>query len=274
MKTQYCALAGLFLLSGCASAPPVGEADAIGDVVRGMGYTELRRPMDVWMPGAIIAVTSAAPFDGKRVCSSDGALGSEFRPEISDTLSSSWKRKTDRGFSLGAQAMQAINTKIGYKAVKDITVTLSDAIVYEMSDEKLIAAARSNMTSEDCKAAIAMRFGRGEPMTMISASLEANVVYAIAYENGVDASLKYAHAQQIAAELAGHLKTEGVDKVAGQHLILGIMDDRQHLTTWAQLTPGLPQLAASGVVEPGARRLIPASLILNGREGSDDEEID
>jgi hypothetical protein len=260
----------LILASACAT-PPVGEAEAIGDVIRGMGYRELMRPTDFWTPGAIIAVESDMPFNGRVVCKTESALGADFSPQVSDTLSSSWQRATDRGLKLSAEATAAINAKIGYQAVRDITVKLSNARVYETTDEALIEAAHSGKTTNSCKEAIVRRFNLGHPMTMIAAALEADVVYKLEFEQGIEADLQYSHAQKIAAGFEGRAKAEGKDTVVGKRLLFGITEDRQLLTTFAELVPGLPQLALSGKLDPGARQLLPLDLVLNPLEGSDDE---
>lgn len=250
------------IAASCAT-PEVGEQpEMLGDVVRGMGYTEVRRPLAFWEPGAIIAVTNYLPFDGSVVCSPAGALGANFFPAQSGAMASSWRRAVDRGFSLGA-TVKAINAKLGFDAVQDISLQLSNPVVYEISDEVFFAAIKTAPASDACKRAIGANVEAGRAMAMIRSALKADVVYNITYNQGIDASLKYGVAQAISAEIAARAKANGEDSISATQLIFGVIDDKLYLTKWAEATPGLPALAAPGFAED-QRRLIPVDVVITG----------
>jgi len=156
----------------------------------------------------------------------------------------------------------AINAKLGYKAVKNISMQLTNTFVYETSDEAVIAAAKSGTTSDACKIAITNRFQSNNPMTMISTALQADVVYTIDFEDGISSEVKFALTQTIAPELTGNAIVKGEDRVEGKGLLFGIIDDRQLLSSFASVVKGLPQLAVSDSVAESERRLIGSNLIV------------
>lgn len=256
-------------IASCAT-PDLGETpETIGDVVRGMGYTAVYRPLEFWEPGAIVGFRKTAQFDIDLVCPTIAAMGANFIPSTSSTLSSSWRRATDRNLSVGVD-VRALNAKLGYAAIRNVTMQLSNPVVAEISDTEFFSALSSPDASQACKSAFTANFEDRRKMTMIRSALKADVSYHITYEQGIDASLKYAHTQMIAADLAAKAKASGEDKVSGTQLIFGIIESEFYLKKWAQATPGLPQLAASGADIPKDKRLIPADVVINGTDGEDE----
>lgn len=270
MKTAHIASVCIasWSLLGC-NGPDIGEAPAITKVVQNMGYTELQRQTDFMIPGTIVAIRSAAPFEAVRVCTQTGALGANFKPDLSDTLSSQWRRQSGGELKIAASYKAAINAKVGYEAVQEITLTLSNAKVYELTDESVIAAAQSGATSDACKIAIQNRFGQGLPMTMISAALQADVTYDIEFSEGISGEIQFALLQDIAPELSGNATVEGEDQVVGKKLIFGVIDDRQVLSSFSSVVSGLPQLATSTTTREQDKRLISNDLILFVSENED-----
>lgn len=264
MKSIFYILVFCICATGCSG---LGKTKAIGDVVRGMGYSEVQRPTIFFQPGTIVAIKSAMPFEASRVCKSTTALGDSFSPEESPTMSSSWQRATARELKVAGGYKDAINAKLGYKAVKNIIVQLTNTVAYETSDDSVIAAARSGATTDDCKIGITNRFQSNHPMTMISSALQADVLYIIIFEDGISSELKFSLTQQIAPELTANWIVKGEDKVEGKGLIFGIIDDRQLLTSFTSVVGGLPQLAISESVAESKRRLITPNIIV----GSSDE---
>lgn len=259
---RYCVVlcVATLLLTACPAT--------IGKVVTDMGYTQLQRQTDFMKPGTIVAIKKAFPFEATRVCTQSGALGNNFKPDESRTLTSTWQHKTSSGLKVSASYKQALNAKIGYNAVKDITLEFANTRVYETSDQAVIEAAMRHETSEACKIAITNRHDQGLPMTMISSALEADVTYKIDFEEGISSELQFALSQDIAPELSGNAKVEGKDRISGKQLYFGIIDDRQLLTAFSKVVSGLPQLAASDTVRRGERRLISKDMIVIGTEES------
>lgn len=234
--------------------------------VRKLGYSDVQRPTNLWTPGTIVAIRSAAPFEAARICTTEDALGATFKVDESPALSFSWSRKTSTKFEIEGSYQKAINARLGFDAIKNITFELSNTKVYETSDSAVLRAASNGGTSQACKDAITRRFNANQPMTMLSSALQADVTYTVQFNADIDTEVKYSVTQEIAPELTAGAVVKGEGRIEGKGIIFGIIDDRQLLSSFASVVPGMPQLAASPVVAASNRRLIPIGVTISATD--------
>lgn len=216
------AVAALLVLVACGSQDP--KATDIAGAVQALGYTAARPPTQLTPPGTVVAITSQQPFQARVVCSQTGALGDVTLAE-SATQSSEWSRQSKARFGVSADVADRLNAKFGAGHLKEISLSLSNTKVFELSDEELIEAATGGHTTTACLSALEARRNNGDPVTMIRSVLQADVVYTLHFATDIDAQAKLAYLKAAAPELLARYTLDGTSAIKGDALYFGIIDD-------------------------------------------------
>lgn len=229
----------------CALLLPLCSCPKMGEMLRHFGFTELKPPTQLLVPGTMVWVEKTKPFKAGVICTQATSLGPNFKPIKSPTSSQTLKRAANVKIDMGADILSMIKAKADVHALRSVTVELQNPVVYELSDMDVIQAIQHR--DPICAQAISSRVQAGFPVTMISKALMADVVYSVQWDQGVelDAQAK----ADILSGLAPHLGvTQGSvreDAISGKSLFWGIQDDiylsKLALGTTAGLSAANPQ---------------------------------
>src|SRR4051812_37195577 len=85
-KSKVLLAASLLFLTACPN---------LGELLRSYGYTELRPPSTLMMPGTIVWVRAKKPMTVGIVCTQQAAMGSAFMPLVSPTAENFMQRALD-----------------------------------------------------------------------------------------------------------------------------------------------------------------------------------
>ena len=196
----------------------------LADAITSLGYTVIRPPSQLMPPGSIVSVSTQAPFQARVVCSRNGAIG-DATPAESPTQSSEWSRKAQTSFNVSASIPTKVNTSLGANHIRDISLSLSNTRVFELTDDTVVQAAMDGNTSAACAAALQARTDSGDALTMIRSVLQADVVYTIHYTTELTAEAKLEVLKVAAPELLAKYELDGGNTIKGSALFFGVVDD-------------------------------------------------
>ncbi len=244
-------------LSGCVGpneAPPT-IAQAIADT----GFTQLQPPSKLFSPGAVLAVTTSDPFQGRIVCGQTGALGEDITLAESATLTSEWQRKVSGGINLDLTFLQKLSAQVDAKGVKTINLALTNTQILEVADEVVVTSALAGNATAGCRGAIKGRLSEPGTLTMIRSVIQADVEYTVVYDDSLSSAAKSTLSEKLAASISADLSVSGDNKLQAKGLYFGIIDDSVLLHSFLSNTPELnPGLQAA----PANPRTIPAGAAL------------
>ncbi len=222
-------------------------------------HTPLTPPSKLLPPGTIVVIRDEAPFKASVVCGKSGAFGEGFSLLESDTMDfSELKNQT---FTISPEKLQLINKGIraelggGIEYVKNITFSLEDPKLFELTDEEVQNRIASH--TEACANAVSQRIKGGQQLTMIKSVIQASVNYKLEFDWSVDANAKLELTRDIAPGLSLDFSDVTEDTVKGENLYWGIVDDAFLFGVLAQGMGAFEGLETIPVLEE-KRRLIPS----------------
>lgn len=205
----------VFGLTGCPN---------VGELLRSYGYTEVRPPSALLMPGTMVWVEHHRPFTAGVICTQKASLGEDFKPMISATADSNFLKSSGKTFEFDATYLDVIKADAQFSDIDSITIQMDKATILEVNDTDIL----SNIKNRDpaCAQAIAMR-SKDYKISMISSALQADVIYAVKWniKSSLDVSAKIAVLQNLALELGlsgDHVSEQSIE---AKNLIWGIKDD-------------------------------------------------
>ena len=226
------------------------ECDQAGAMMRLYGYTALKAPNMLLLPGTLVTVTSHHPFAANIVCGPWASLGPEWKPQRSPTASIQMRKVNGKTFALDAELMEHIKGDARFKSVQEITGTLSNGVILEVRDEDI--AANMGNRSDECKYVIQKRLASGFPITMISSALVGTVEYKVSFssEANLDVKARVDTTTALAIEMAVGAQTVTDTTIKATGMVWGIKDDE-----WlASLS--IPDLDET-TISPGTRHIQP-----------------
>jgi hypothetical protein len=217
MKTTRLALVmSMLFLSSC---PKMGE------MLRSFGYTELRPPSQLMMPGTMVWVEKTKPFKAGIICTQAMSLGKDFKPINSPTSNSTLNRASNVKVDIGADLLNLVQGKAAMSAIHSVKVELANPVIYTLSDMDVLNAIPHR--DPVCSQAILGRLRAGFPVTMIGRALMADVIYSVQWKQGIELDVR-ARIEALSG-LAPHLGvSEGnirENTITGKNLFWGVMDD-------------------------------------------------
>jgi hypothetical protein len=197
----------------------------IGVVLRQFGYTELKPPSQLMMPGTMVFVERTDPFEAGIICTQALSLGKDFKPIQTPTSSETLNRANQVKFDLGADYLKVVTAKAEFSAIESITVELLNPMIYTLSDIDVINAIKHR--DPVCSEAINSRLRAGFPVTMIARALMADVTYHVSFKQDttLDASVRLAMLAGLAPHLGISQGTSNDSTIKGKNLFWGVMDD-------------------------------------------------
>lgn len=214
----------LLILAGCRK-PSLDKA------IRDSGYTPLALASTSYQPGKLTCTVQPDPYEGNTVCEYGSYIGT---PSASKDKAASTKanEKLTGTFSMGADFLQTIKADASFNHVTDITVSLSNVFVEEISDNKFIRGVPRQ--EPDCTQAIRMHSNR-PCLGFIQNALRADGVYQVKFDQ--KANLTVETQQELLKNFASKIglsyepKTDS--QIEGTSLYWGIKPPRPDLV----LTP-------------------------------------
>lgn len=204
----------------------VPSCKGLGDLLRQYGYTEIKPASRLFGPGTIVWMQNTEPFTAGVICSADKALGDDFVPTMSPTISMELQRAAKKGVTLTADLADLVSGNVDLHMIKDIKMTLKNARLLELSDWDV--ANRLNVADQRCLRAVSRRKRAGFTVTMISSALQADVVYSIAWNNAakMDVTGKISVLENLAVQLGLEASTVSDKTISANGLFWGVRDDQ------------------------------------------------
>ena len=217
-RTMRCSILTLCLL-GCTGCP------TLTSVLSGYGFTELRPPSRLMAPGTLVWVKRHKPFQGGIVCTAEASLGQRFEPVRSPTMDSKLTELTQQEFEVSAEFVELVRNDMHYDAIKNMTVTFQNPIVYAATDTDVLR----NLVARDpvCTQAVALRRERGYAITMVAQALQADVVYNVQFKEslGLNAHERQKILEHLSAKFGFERSAATDSSISGKNLYWGISDD-------------------------------------------------
>ena len=231
-----------------------------GRILAESGFTELRPPSNLVMPGSIVLISSRNPLRVSTVCGSEGAFG--INPS-SLAQSASADVKTSKTFEGTYKANLAwIGSLAGTGSkVQNADLLLSNVKIIELTDENVIEDLPNR--SEPCKEALAFRY-KSEPdnLTIVDSVLLADAEYRIEFKDKTTAE-ESAYNVANSAGLTVQASRDGNSVLVGKGLVWGIRDDQRKVI----LGLGLPSTSATGTERRSVlRKGVPVEGIDNSKQ--------
>ncbi len=211
----YCVLA--LFSSGCN--------ETIGKVMSRYGFTELRPPSDLLSPGTIITISDADPLTADIVCTQEASLGPDPLLQASEKTEREVAAQTKTSFNISEDWLTTIRANAKYSAVEHITLTLTNVLVREVSEDTVFD--RTTNRSAECVEAMESRVRNGQIVSMIRSIVGADVVYKVDFRSEADlyVSGKESLIKSLAKDLGADASTATSETVEGKGLFWGVHDD-------------------------------------------------
>ncbi len=257
--TQIVSVIALISLSGC---------DKLQKVLKKDGYTALRPPSTLMMPGTIVyRAERGSNIKAGIVCPQDAALGAGLQEklEVSDSASSKLAQKVTGKFNLSASYLNAIKAEGEFSHVKAITLALSNVKIYELPISTIVEHEKHR--TDGCKDALKFAGDKKLRVSMISSALQADVVYSVELDStaSADVQLQLKVMKGLAVKLGGKLEVASESTLSGQGLLWGLRDRADLVDTTRKssaeqrlFTPGAFVEPEGLLVEPVAPAVEPA----------------
>ena len=198
-------------------------------MIKAANMTPLRPPTRINGPGSMVWVmyrgANREYIEVGLVCGVRGSLGPAFVPIESPTKREELSAAARRTYGVGIDVLEKIRLDVRFKHIASINVAFENARVMCVAEEDVYANMHNR--SAACKAAIAGRLARGDQVTMVSSTLEGDLIYTVSWETGYEVEVK---AQiELISDLAARLGVgEAIitrHSIASRALIWGIKDD-------------------------------------------------
>jgi len=224
-------LVGVFIAGILLYAVPIGgrrEADTPTEVLKRIGFLEIRPATQLTGPGTFVAV------DGKSesyvmvhpICDMDST-------ELASLWQSSPSVDTAIGnvlageFKLGASLLQDVGLDVGGHAIKEIDVKFENTKVFFLTGEDRIFLENKYLKDNCLQAVKHANSVEKQCVTQPFAELQADVLYRVKFANDIAAGDKAKIFGQVAADVATNGSSGSSDTIAGKGLFIGMK-----LNTW------------------------------------------
>ena len=221
MRRPLAIVLGL-LLTSCP-----GDLD---QALRQYGYAPVRPASTFWQPGAIVYLKNFEPLEVGYICTAKQVMGENYRPMQSPTLNADLARATRKAVTFSANYLDMIKGDADLHDVKSIKMSLRNARIFEVSDSDVDS--RVGKIDPVCMRHVRRRMSNGDPVTMISSALQADVVYTVQYDKSskLDNSAQLEMLQNLALKLGVEASALGGRTIEAKDLIWGVRDDRTLLS--------------------------------------------
>lgn len=199
--------------------------DFSGALMRSYGYTQVKPPSNLMMPGSIVAVSHRRPFTAALVCGPRASLGSNWAAQESPTADAMTQKMNGRNLKIEANMLESIKMDARFSSIASVTMQISRARIVELRDEDVIQGVAHR--SEACQTGIRERLRRGFKITMISSALSGDVTYKVRFQTqaSLDARAKLDCLDQLAVELGGGATSVSATEIRAVDLVWGVRDD-------------------------------------------------
>lgn len=221
MRRPLAIVLGL-LLTSCP-----GDLD---QALRQYGYAPVRPASTFWQPGAIVYLKNFEPLEVGYICTAKQVMGENYRPMQSPTQNADLARATRKAVTFSANYLDMIKGDADLHDVKSIKMSLRNARIFEVSDSDVDG--RVGKIDPVCMRHVRRRMSNGDPVTMISSALQADVVYTVQYDKSskLDNSAQLQMLQNLALKLGVEASALGGRTIEAKDLIWGVRDDRTLLS--------------------------------------------
>lgn len=207
-----------------------GRTRTVESILRKYQFTELSPPSTLSPPGTLVTVIKDRPLVVGVICPPSESLGDELPAGllISDSSTSKEAEELTGSFSLAGGSKEQLGGEIDSKFVKKIAVTLSNVKLIEIPDSvvfHLIARRK-----DSCAKAIRFRQQNNQTISMIKSVIQANALYKIEFDGGLDATSRARITLQIASAMGLKINEHSEDTIEGNGLYWGVRDDESLAT--------------------------------------------
>jgi hypothetical protein len=221
------------------------QRPSLADAVEPYEFVVLTPPSTLYAPGTIVAIRKNKPLVFDLVCTQSSSLGGDVQLATSPTMNSEMVNKISKAFDFDAVYPGLLEAKTEFKAVRRVNVRLSNVSVSELSADELYAKVVNR--SQRCIGAMAQYVQKGRELSVISATLRADVTYEVALDE--DATLTARDTQRVVSTLATNLgvsyKADRGQIISATGLDLGVRDNGW----WATLKRDRT-LVATAIADP------------------------
>ncbi len=237
----------------CAMCLPPGMCLDHLDMIRGVGMVPMKPPNPLMGPGAMVWVRERGPnrefIEVGSLCAVRASLGPSFAPRVGPTQRQRMSRAAEKRFAIGADVLSKLKKDIKFRHLRAITVAFEKPRIMLVDEEQVLLNMPNR--SQSCREMIRHRLDAGYEVTMITHTLEADLIYSIEWE--LDCNLEISAQIDVLTDLAAHFGLGGSiitrNSIESHALIWGIIDD-----------PFLAQLSIN-VTEARQLRRLPTRLI-------------
>lgn len=202
----------------------VGCDATLGKTIRDYGgYSELRPPMTLVPPGTVIELKQLDPVVLEIVCSQTASLGKDFRVPESPTYNQSLVQAVSKTFNVDADYLKQIKIDAKYSSVKNIQLTVSNAMVAQLSADTVYASVIHR--KPECQRAIDDYLDDKRTISMITSILKADVAYSIQFDESLGVTSKEEILKGLATQLGARHESIDGNRITGYGLFWGIKDD-------------------------------------------------
>ncbi len=228
LRAWWRRLRGRTIIS-CAMCLPAGMCVDHLDMVRAAGMTPMKPPNPLMGPGAMVWVRERGPNMGfievGSVCAVRGSLGSGFAPRVGPTQRSRISRAAEKRFAIGADVLSRLKVDVQFKHIRSVGVAFENPRIMLVDEEAVLANMQNR--SKECRDMIRYRLDAGYEVTMITHTLEADLIYSVEWELATD--LDVGAQVEVLTSLAAHFGLGGSivtsTSISSNALIWGIIDD-------------------------------------------------
>ena len=242
-------LASLLLIaSGCAS---------LEKTIRDLGYKPVALPSTAYRPGKVVMIENEDPFQAITVCEFGSYIGSASGAKA-EAASVQVTQKLSGTFSLGADYLNQINAKIGSQYVREVSVTLNNVTVEEISDDRVFEGHK--LQQPGCTQALENIRDRSR-LGFLQNALKADAVYKVTFDTkiGINAEAQHRALRDLALKIGASPESVSKDEIRGANLYWGVKPPRIDLVRVVkQESPTPPPLS---VQQPSDEKKSPIQTI-------------
>lgn len=237
----------------CAFCLPPGMCLDHLDMVRQLNMVPLRPPNPLMGPGAMVWVRERGAhreyIEVGSLCGVRASLGSGFAPRMGPTQRQRMSRAAEKRFAIGADVLGKLKKDIKFRHLRSITVAFEKPRIMLVDEEQVLLNMPNR--SQSCREMIRHRLDAGYEVTMITHTLEGDLIYSVEWE--IECNLEVTAQIDVLTDLAAHFGLGGSlvtkNSIESHALIWGIIDD-----------PFLAQLSIN-VTEARQLKRLPTRLI-------------
>ncbi len=208
----------------------MGEAGAgaLEKRIRDYGYTPLIPASRLVPAGTLAVVTrSGRGVQLRVICTRTKMVGGE-AAITSSAPDSRLKRKLKGRFNAGAKVLDAVDAIVGANVVKALSVSLTNVQVSEVPTQAVFGAIEQGLPEPSCVSARRFHAEKGDAVTFVYSTLEADVRWKIVWKANVDGTAKDRALDKMAAVLGASISSERF--LEGDGLVWGVREDTRFAT--------------------------------------------